>query len=203
MNSQVSIALHPSIEQIDRLLALQRTFAHACNSLAPLVQQTRTWNRVALHHLAYRQLREQFPQLGSQMACNVIYSVSRAHRLVLQSPGIPFHVSRWGQRPLPLLKFADNCPVYFDRHTLSIKQGRASMYTLDGRMRFDVQLPVGTEDAFRHRKLLELSLRRRAGEGFELSFVFSPEAGVENMKPADEMNTPSSIPDYLHVQAQA
>ena len=41
---------------------------------------------------------------------------------------------------LPLLKFAASCPVYFDRHTLSLKPGQLSLYTMDGRMRFELAL---------------------------------------------------------------
>jgi hypothetical protein len=44
--------------------------------------------------MAYKPLRERFPQLGSQMACNVIYSVSRAARHVYQHPSSPYNVAR-------------------------------------------------------------------------------------------------------------
>ncbi|MEG2632599.1 MAG: hypothetical protein RSB42_17155, partial [Comamonas sp.] len=127
-------------DQLARLQALQLGFAQLCNALAPLVQTTRVWNRVALHHLAYRQLREQFPSMGSQMVCNAIYSVSRTCRMVFQHPGSPLHLDKLGDKPLPLLRFADSCPVYFDRHTLSLKNGLLSMFTLDGRMRFQLSL---------------------------------------------------------------
>lgn len=171
MNSVSRIALNPTPEQAQRLLSLQRAFARVCNELAPIVQQTRTWNRVALHHIAYRKLREAFPELGSQMVCNAIYSVSRASRVVFQTPGSPFHHTKLVGRPLPKLHFSDNCPVYFDRHTLSLKDGRVSMYTLDGRMRFDLALTQGLEASFREAKLLEVSLQGSA-QGFELLFVF-------------------------------
>ena len=82
MSSTLRIALNAAPEQAARLEALQSMFAKACNSLAPLVQRTRCWNRVTLHHLAYRGLRDSFPTIGSQMACNVIYSVSRTCRIV-------------------------------------------------------------------------------------------------------------------------
>ena len=65
MNSVLRIPLDASPEQVARLQALQSGFAQVCNALAPLVQQTRVWNRLALHHLAYRQLREHFPGMGS------------------------------------------------------------------------------------------------------------------------------------------
>ena len=158
MNSSIVINLQTSGEQHARLEALQRAFAEVCNALAPRVQATRTWNRVALHHLAYKELRERFPALGSQMVCNAIYSVSRACRIVFQTPGSPFHTGRWGSRPLPLLHFSANAPVYFDRHTLSIKDSTASMYTLDGRMKFQLALSPEQEQAFHQRKLREIVL---------------------------------------------
>ena len=173
MNFVVRIPLQTDASQHQRLLELQHEFARACNAVAPLVQETRTWNRVALHHLAYRKLRESFPGIGSQMACNAIYSVSRAARLVYQTPGSPFHHSRLVGQPLPRLHFLDSSPVYFDRHTLSLKQGQASMYTLDGRMRFQLALSQEQEEAFHGRKLLEAALLRGA-VGFELHFTFAP-----------------------------
>jgi hypothetical protein len=171
MNSVVRIALNTTPEQQARLLALQQSFAQVCNALSPMVQQTRVWNRVALHHMAYKGLRERFPAMGSQMVCNAIYSVSRAARLVFQAPGSPFHHSRFAGKPLPLLRFSDNCPVYFDRHTLSLKGKQASMYTLDGRMRFELALSPEALQAFQSCRLLEIVLLQQSA-GFELSFTF-------------------------------
>lgn len=168
------ISLNASPEQALRLQALQTGFAQVCNALAPVVQQTRVWNRVALHHLAYRQLREQFPEMGSQMVCNAIYSVSRTCRMVFQHPDSPFSLQRLGSKPLPLLRFADSCPVYFDRHTLSLKAGQLSMFTLDGRMRFQLTLRAEDEQAFHACKLREIVLARRPDGVYELSFLLAP-----------------------------
>jgi hypothetical protein len=177
MNFSVRIALTPSPEQHARLMALQAAFAQVCNELSPVVQHTRVWNRVALHHMAYKGLREKFPALGSQMVCNAIYSVSRASRLIFQTPGSPFHVSRLAGRALPLLRFTDTCPVYLDRHTLSLKQGQVSMFTLDGRMKFQLALSAQQETAFHTQKLLEIVLQR-VGLQFELAFQFGPAAAA-------------------------
>jgi hypothetical protein len=174
MTSMLRISLNASPEQALRLQALQTGFAQVCNALAPLVQQTRVWNRVALHHLAYRQLREQFPEMGSQMVCNAIYSVSRTCRMVFQHPDSPFSLQRLGSKPLPLLRFADSCPVYFDRHTLSLKAGQLSMFTLDGRMRFQLTLRAEDEQAFHACKLREIVLARRPDGIYELSFLLTP-----------------------------
>ena len=167
----VRIALQASSEQLLRIEALQRMFASACNALAPMVQQTRCWNRVALHHMAYKQLRERFPELGSQMVCNVIYSVSRTSRAVYQGAGSPFNIAKLGARPLPQIQFVAHAPVYFDRHTLSLKDGVVSLFTLDGRMRFQLNLRAADEKRFREDKLREIVLSG-SGQRYALSFEF-------------------------------
>ena len=198
MNSTLSIPLDTSLEQVQRLLALQQGFAQVCNALAAVVQQTRVWNRVALHHLTYRQMREQFPQMGSQMVCNAIYSVSRTCRMVFQHPQSPFHLSRLGDKPLPLLRFADSCPVYFDRHTLSLKAGQLSMFTLDGRMRFQLALGAEADEAFQKRKLREIVLSRASGDRYTLSFVFS-DSEIEASSSPVSVSEEAEIPEYVMV----
>ena len=210
MKSVVRVALHAEPDQLQRLLDLRRTFAQVCNALVPLVQQTRTWNRVALHHMAYLQLRDAFPEMGSQMVCNAIYSVSRACRMVFQTPGSPLHHSRWVGKPMPRLHFHDTAPVYFDRHTLSIRGGQASMYTLDGRMKFELALSTEQETAFHERRLLEVSLHRR-GEAFELQFSFGteddpaaePAPGHASRRRPPLMAANAPLPHYLSVEQPA
>ena len=194
MNSTLRIPLKTNAEQHARLAQLQSTFARVCNAIAPTVQQTKVWNRVALHHLTYRSLREQFPDMGSQMVCNAIYSVSRTCRMVFQHPQSPFNTARLGAKPLPLLRFSDNCPVYFDRHTMSIKGGQLSMYTLDGRLRFHLGLKPEVEQRFHHDKLREIVLARR-GAGYELAFRFDDGQGdAPGPLPASE------LPEYVLVK---
>jgi hypothetical protein len=179
MNSPLSVVLNASPEQIARLKALQTSFAEVCNALAPLVQQTRCWQRVTLHHLAYRPLRERFPQLGSQMICNAIYSVSRTSRVVFQHPLSPWNVVRDPARPLPLLKFLPSAPVYFDRHTMSLKAGTLSMYTLDGRIHFQIGLSETDQQRFREEKLREVVLSETVA-GFQLTFHLGDDASPDN-----------------------
>lgn len=198
------IPLHVAPDQVARLQALQAGFARVCNALALLVQQTRVWNRVALHHLAYRQLREQFPEMGSQMVCNAIYSVSRTGRLVFQHPQSPSSLARLGERPLPLLKFADSCPVYFDRHTLSLKAGQLSMFTLDGRMRFQLALSAQDEERFHSQKLREVVLSQRPDGVYELTFLLLSADAAEAAAPGDALGAHAGaageIPEYIMVE---
>ena len=198
MNLTLRVPLNASPEQNARLQALQAAFAKVCNALAPMVQQTKVWNRVALHHLMYHSLRQRFPELGSQMVCNAIYSVSRTSRMLFQSPQSPFNLTRLAGKPLPLLRFADTCPVYFDRHTLSVKAGQLSMYTLDGRIRFALALQPADEANFNEKKLLEIVLSRRADGTFELSFLFSDEQEPATAEPVAVGS--AEIPEYVMVE---
>lgn len=199
MNSVLNVPLDASPAQLARLQALQSGFAQVCNALALVVQQTRVWNRVALHHLTYRQLREQFPEMGSQMVCNAIYSVSRTCRLVFQHPASPFSLERLGDKPLPLLRFADTCPVYFDRHTLSLKAGQLSMYTLDGRIHFQLALGEKQEAAFHASKLSEIVLARRSDGIYGLAFLLTdPDAQPPNV--ALMHAGAAKIPEYVMVE---
>lgn len=196
MKSTLHVPLDADEAQTARLVELQRGFAQLCNALTPLAQRTRIWNRVALHHLAYRELRTRFPEMGSQMVCNAIYSVSRTCRIVFQHPRSPFHLSKLGEAPLPLLRFTDDSPVYFDRHTLSLKNGRISMFTLDGRMHFDLALKPESERALLAQRLREIVLLRRKDGVFELTFRLGDTTATEQ----DAVPPMARIPDYVQVE---
>jgi len=197
MNYCLRVPLNTSVEQTARLHDLQVAFAEVCNALAPIVQQTRCWNRVTLHHLTYRVLRERFPKIGSQMVCNAIYSVSRTCRIVLQHPNSPWNVTKHPQQALPLLKFLANSPVYFDRHTLSLKDGQLSMYTLDGRIRFQLDLQPADQARFHQEKLREIVLSNTT-KGYQLAFWFSTQ---DDLAEAQSIATGSAaeLPEYLVV----
>lgn len=198
MNFALRIPLNTTAEQLARLQNLQTAFAQVCNALAPIVQQTKVWNRVALHHLMYRSLRERFPDMGSQMVCNAIYSVSRTCRLIFQHPQSPLNLARLGDKPLPLVRFADSSPVYFDRHTLSVKAGQLSMYTLDGRIRFALALKPEDEASFKEKKLREIVMSRRADGLFELSFLFSDTQDEQAPEPVESGS--AEVPEYVMVE---
>lgn len=199
-HTEVRVRLNGSAEQVAQLLSLQKAFAEVCNALAPVVQQTRCWNRVTLHHLAYRILREKFPAMGSQMVCNAIYSVSRTSRMLFQHPQSPFNIGKLEGKPLPMLRFTETAPVYFDRHTLSVKGGRLSMYTLDGRVRFDVALESEQQIAFQEKKLREIVLSRTPG-GYELRFQFSDQSAADTqIAGAPQV---AEIPEYVVIEEPA
>jgi hypothetical protein len=197
MNSRLNIFLNTSAEQTLRLQALQAAFAEVCNALSPVVQNTHCWNRVALHHLTYHELRSRFSNIGSQMVCNAIYSVSRAYRLILQHPNSPWNVTKNPKNALPRVIFLPDSPVYFDRHTLSLKGGQFSMYTLDGRMRFKLDLKAEDIARFQHEKLREIVMSKVA-QGYQLSFWFS----ILDKSDVEETAlgiSPLELPEYMVV----
>jgi predicted transposase len=72
MKRTIALKLTLSQEQSDSLLQTQKSFASACNQIVPFAIENRCWNRVALHHLCYYNVRENVSFLGSQMICNAI-----------------------------------------------------------------------------------------------------------------------------------
>ena len=195
MKKNFSILLHLHPDQVLKLEQLQSNFVEVCNAIAPIVQETRCWNRVALHHMVYHKLRAQFPNMGSQMICNAVYSVCRAARIILQHPKSPFSIDKSPNAALPRIVFLANSPVYFDRHTLNIKGNVLSMFTLDGRIRFDIQLSKEQQLSFIEDKLKEVLLVK-SNQDFYLRFHFE----VDEKK---EFSKEISIPENLHVVPHA
>ncbi len=191
MDKNFSILLNANQEQISKLDRLQKNFVEVCNAIAPVVQETRCWNRVVLHHMVYHKLRSQFPELGSQMICNAVYSVCRAARIILQHPGSSFYNEINQTGLLPRIVFLANSPVYFDRHTLNIRNQKLSMYTLDGRIQFEIALTKPQQKSFLKDKLKEVLLIKQGGQ-FYLRFHFEVEAKKASAKSIE-------IPDNLFV----
>lgn len=120
------IALNVTPELAQRLGALRTAYAAACNRLVPLVQKERCWNRVGLHQLGYRRLRQE-TALGAQMACNAIFSVCKAYRSQRAQGRIA------SDKAVPALCFS-RASVHFDHRTYTLKGEAVSLNTLQGRM---------------------------------------------------------------------
>lgn len=181
MEKNFSILLKASPENLLKLEQLQENFVKVCNAIAPVVQHSKCWNRVALHHMVYHNLRGQFPEMGSQMICNAVYSVCRAARILYQHPKSPHNINRAPNAPLPRMVFLPNSPVYFDRHTLNIKGKSLSMFTLDGRVRFQISLTELQQSSFKTEKLKEILLVK-LNKKFYLRFHFESEHMIDDVK---------------------
>jgi putative transposase len=120
-----SIGLNVTCAQAAALHALRTAYADACNRLVPIVREHRCWNRVGLHNHAYSRLRAETP-LGSQMACNAIFSVCKAYKAQKA-------LGRIGKDAVPLVRF-DRASVHYDKRTYTLKADALSLNTLDGRI---------------------------------------------------------------------
>ena len=190
MEKKFVIKLNLTADQLARLKALQINFTEICNAIAPIVQESRCWNRVALHHMVYHKIRTQFPQMGSQMVCNAIYSVCRVARVILQHPQSPWNIERNPEGSLPKILFLQQSPVFFDRHTLNLKGNRLSMYTLDGRIKFELSLSELQQRTFHEEKLKEVLLVG-VQDTFSLHFHFGDQD--EKMTQATAIELPTNI----------
>jgi hypothetical protein len=91
---------------------------------------------------------------------------------------------------LPLIRFAESAPVYFDRHTLTVKPGLLSLFTMEGRLRFQLKLDEQFTQRFADLRLREVVLMNQ-GEQYSLQFSFLDEGEVEAPDARDEW------PEYL------
>ncbi len=126
MKRTVALKLLPTPAQSEKLDALSVVFAQACAVVVPFAQEHRCWNRVALHHLSYYPLRERFPEVGSQMACNAIHRVASAYKTLRAKQGIA------KEKPVPGISF-DRAAVHFDHRTYTLRENSVSLFTLGGR----------------------------------------------------------------------
>ena len=181
-----SVTLDAQPDQYGRLLKLQTAFALLCNDLAPFVSAQQCWNRVTLHHLKYRELRSKYPEIGSQMVCNAIYAVSKVSRLVYQHPSSPYNVKKLAGKKLPTIRYSDSCPVYFDSHTLTVTDRHLSMYTMDGRIKFQLLVSSQQRTMLATRRLQEITLNRGEHDKFMLTFFFDEQVlqGAVQRKPS-------------------
>jgi hypothetical protein len=208
--SSFQVVLNTTPEQFARLRELQVVFAAVCNAISPIASAQRCWNRVALHHLTYKDMRARFPEMGSQMICNAIYAVSKTSRLIYQHPQSPFHVKKMGEKKLPLLKFSDTCPVYFDSHTLTLSDNKLSIYTMDGRIKFTLTLTFEQQETLKTNRLGEINLNQNQQGQYMLTFMFNDQMAHDPslMPPASgtslaRHSTPMDLPHYVALESVA
>ena len=155
----ISLPLNADPKAGQMLLELQAEFSRACCFAAEVAFQNSCYSRVALHHLAYKSLREAFPGLGAQLSSNSIYAVCKAARALSN------------RRAFGPMIFNLQAPVFFDHHTFSVRDGILSLFTLEGRLK--IQLPVSKEldHALRTLSLKEALLEQHDAQFF-LTFFF-------------------------------
>lgn len=199
--TRLRIPLGLSSSGAARLVRLQEAFNRGCNFLAPIARAHRCWSRVALHHLGYKALREAQPELGAQMTCNAVYAVCRACLAIYQDPAQPWGPKARQPVALPAIVFSQRAPVFFDRHTLTLKQQQASIYTLEGRL----HCPLPTSDADWSRLQAEHVVQTAllyGEQGFALEFQFETGLPVRaRNRPRTLVLSEAALTPHLHVQS--
>lgn len=151
MKRTITIKLNVSPEQDRALLGLQAVFSTACSQVASIAIEQSEKNRVRLHHLCYRTLRKDFPQLGAQMCCNAIAKASQALKAL--------------KRPRQVL-FKRGCSVHFDKRTYSLKDQVLSLFSLDGRIRLKLEISLFHQNFLNQGLVKEAELVRKGQRWF-------------------------------------
>lgn len=141
MKRTIAIKLNISALQNEALCELQEMFAKGCNEVARVAAVQKERNRIRLHHLCYRSLRQSLPKLGSQMCCNAIAKTASSLKAL--------------KHPKQLF-FKKGCSVHFDKRTYSLKKGMLSLFTLHGR----IQIPL--EISLYHKHFLDFGAPKEA-----------------------------------------
>lgn len=141
MKRTIAIKLTPSANEQQAFERLADKFSAACNHVSQIAFQAKEKNRVRLHHLAYYSLRKAFPELGAQMACNAIAKTAQGLRAL--------------RKPKELL-FKKGCSTHFDKRTYSLKGQTLSLFTLEKRIRLQLEI-----SSF-HKSFLEAGIAKEA-----------------------------------------
>lgn len=125
MKRTIALKLDVCANHSQDLLELQALFSQACNRVAKIAQEKKESNRTRLHHLSYYLLRKEFPALGSQMCCNAIGKTAHALKAL--------------KKPREIL-FRKKVSIHFDKRTYSLKNMLLSLFTLRGRVQFQLEI---------------------------------------------------------------
>jgi putative transposase len=156
MKRTISLKLILTQEQSKFLVETQQAFANACNTIVPVAIESRCWNRVALHHLCYYSVREDFPDLGSQMICNAIKKVCSSYKVL--------KIKR--SEDVPTIAFKHSGSVHYDKRTYSLKNEELSLFTLNGRIKCGFKLGDFQKEYINQGDVKEAELIRKGKQWF-------------------------------------
>ena len=131
------IALEVDRDAEQELHVMRRLYGQACDLLVPIVladktREKRLWQRFNLHKAAYQVVRTKVPELGSQLTCNVMRSVSTAFKSWISNHP---DFSKDKTKELPSISFSRPV-VHLDKNTITFFDNytRASIFTPAGRV---------------------------------------------------------------------
>jgi IS605 OrfB family transposase len=149
------IKLVPDASQEVSLMKTTHTFRDVCNWLSEKAFDTKQFNKVVLQRFVYKECREKFQNFSSQLVVRAIGVVCDAYKL----------------RKDKLKVFHKEMAVY-DARILSWKDDKASLWTIDGRIKIPIQ--VWNQKLFGRAKG-QADLIRKNGKWFLMTTVDIPE----------------------------
>jgi putative transposase len=143
----VTCAAAPAPEQVDALKEVMRTFNAACNFVSALAWEKRVFNQIALHHMTYRDIREQFC-LPSQLAVRVIAKVAAAYKTskATKAEFRPLRAITYDCRVMRLLGVSRvSCSILTGRITVNLNIGGYQRDRLTGAALGETKLTYAPE----------------------------------------------------------
>jgi putative transposase len=121
----VTCSAAPTPEQAEALKAIMQAYNAACNFVAALAWEKHVFNQIALHHMTYRDIRQEFG-LPSQLAVRAIAKVAAAYKVSkeTQAQFRPLGAITYDSRVLRLLGVSNvSCATLTGRITVKLNIG--------------------------------------------------------------------------------
>lgn len=165
MQRTIALKIKASTFAKAALEKLTEAYAKACNEISLSAYEHLCWNRVALHNKVYSRTRAN-SSLGSQMVCNAIFSVCKAYK-----------AKKATKKPLEKpLQFRKNGSVHFDKRTYTMKENILSLYTLEGRIKVEMQIGEFQKGYLKQGILKEAELICKRGQWYFHLVLDMPES---------------------------
>ncbi len=156
MKRTISLKLILSEESSEALLQTEKLFAEGCNVAAAYAQENRCWNRVALHNICYSKVREEIPQLGSQMVCNALRKVCSSYKVL--------KIRR--NQEVPKITFKETSSIHYCARTFTLKGETLSLFSIHKRIKCSFQIGAHQKKYLEEGKIKEGELVRRGKRWF-------------------------------------
>ncbi|GGI15450.1 transposase [Galliscardovia ingluviei] len=125
-----AVRLHTTMQETQLLTDTCTAFLSCCNTVSDTAYQQRTISQKKLNKLTYHKLREEY-HVGAQMAQSAIIRVIGNYRTIAELHGSSWH----GKHPHYHTMGYD---LVYNRDYSVLKDGRISINTLQGRVKFTV-----------------------------------------------------------------
>lgn len=112
----------------ERLVDTVKSYNEACNFVLKKGFKAKTFNKLKVHHLTYKQVRKKFPQLQSSLVC-----AARDQACDM--------LKREKMKRLPMKKQGGGIRYNARTFTPMLKKGMISLSTLKGRIKVPVKIP--------------------------------------------------------------